>query len=158
MPRPIRARSTWRQFERRRRRAEKKRPAGVGAVSVYGMGRFPVTLVQRAVDKVAGHGGGNSRIHCYERVTIESKGITRLTTADVGFMSPQVTHRRGIDGESQSKVVISQVARFPEGTLGRSDAHDVCQRVASVTICTRRSMKNGAAPTASPMRFGVIST
>jgi hypothetical protein len=55
-----------------------------GAVSVYGMGRFPVTLYKRAVDQVAGHGGRNSRIDCC--VAIESEGINspplRLFSAD----------------------------------------------------------------------------
>ena len=53
-----------------------------GALSVYGMGRFSRNLVQRAVDKVAGNGGRNSRIHCCKRTAIEGEGITLLTTAD----------------------------------------------------------------------------
>jgi hypothetical protein len=38
-----------------------------GAVSIYGMGRFPVTSVQGAVAEAAGHVGRHSRVHCCER-------------------------------------------------------------------------------------------
>ena len=37
-----------------------------GAVSIYGMGRFPVTLYQRTVAESAGHVGRHSRVHCCE--------------------------------------------------------------------------------------------
>jgi hypothetical protein len=33
-----------------------------GGVSVYGLGRFPVTLYLRAVDKASGQGAGIARI------------------------------------------------------------------------------------------------
>ena len=48
-----------------------------GAVSVYGMGRFPITLYKEQWAQAAGHGGGNSRVYCCERVAIEGKGMTR---------------------------------------------------------------------------------
>jgi hypothetical protein len=41
-----------------------------GALSIYGMGRFPVTLAE-----AARHVGRNSRIHCCERSAIEGEGL-----------------------------------------------------------------------------------
>ena len=46
-----------------------------GALSVYGMGRFPVTL-QGAVVEAAGHVGRDSRVHCRERRAIEGEGLS----------------------------------------------------------------------------------
>ena len=41
-----------------------------GAVSIYGMGRFPVTVA-----KAAGNGERHSRFHCSERNQIEGEGV-----------------------------------------------------------------------------------
>jgi hypothetical protein len=42
-----------------------------GAVSIYGMGRFPVTTVAEA----AGHVGRHSRVHWCDRSAIEDEGL-----------------------------------------------------------------------------------
>jgi hypothetical protein len=47
-----------------------------GGVSVYGMGRFPITLykpVQGAVDQAARHGGRDPRVHQGERTGAEGE-------------------------------------------------------------------------------------
>ena len=46
-----------------------------GALSIYGMGRFPVTLYERTVAEAAGHVGRHSRLHCCERSAIEGEGL-----------------------------------------------------------------------------------
>ena len=46
-----------------------------GALSIYGMGRFPVTL-QGTVVEAAGHGGRYSGVYCCARRRIEGKGLT----------------------------------------------------------------------------------
>ena len=38
-----------------------------GAVSIYGMGRFPVTLYKEKVAEAVGYVGRHSRVHCRER-------------------------------------------------------------------------------------------
>jgi hypothetical protein len=46
-----------------------------GAVSVYGMGRFPVTLYKGAVAEAPGHVGRHSRFHRCKRSAIEGQGM-----------------------------------------------------------------------------------
>ena len=46
-----------------------------GALSVYGMGRFPVTLYKEQWLKLLGHVGRDSRVHCRERRAIEGEGL-----------------------------------------------------------------------------------
>ena len=47
-----------------------------GAVSIYGMGRFPVTLLQGAMAKAVGFGARNTELHCGERSAFEDEGVT----------------------------------------------------------------------------------
>src|SRR5262245_10562668 len=103
-------------------------------VHVHGGGSL-----QMCASEMTGHGGRNSGSHCCERGTIESKGITRLTTAGaavhecaVGSPVAKCPNRPRVS----VKLSYSQVARFPEGTLGRSGAHDVFQ---SGELSSRRS-------------------
>jgi hypothetical protein len=49
-----------------------------GAVSIYGMGRFPVTLYKEQWVEAARHGGRDSRVHCRERRAIEGEGLNRV--------------------------------------------------------------------------------
>jgi hypothetical protein len=46
-----------------------------GAVSVYGMGRFPVTLYKEQWLKPVGYVGRYSRVHCRKRSAVEGKGL-----------------------------------------------------------------------------------
>ena len=46
-----------------------------GAVSIYGMGRFPVTLYKEQWLKAVGHVLRHSGVHCRERSKIESEGL-----------------------------------------------------------------------------------
>ena len=47
-----------------------------GAVSIYGMGRFPVTLYKEQWLKLLGHVRRHSRVHRCERGAIEEKGLS----------------------------------------------------------------------------------
>ena len=44
-----------------------------GAVSIYGMGRFPVTFVQGTMAQAPGYVGGYSRVHCRQRSAVEDE-------------------------------------------------------------------------------------
>ena len=44
-----------------------------GAVSIYGMGRFPVTLYKETVAEAASHVGRDSRLHCCQRSATQEK-------------------------------------------------------------------------------------
>jgi hypothetical protein len=46
-----------------------------GAVSVYGLGRFPVILYKEQWLKLLDYVGGYSRIHCCERSAVDGKGL-----------------------------------------------------------------------------------
>ena len=48
-----------------------------GAVSIYGMGRFPVTLYKEQWLKLLEHVSRYSRVHCRERSTVEDQGIMK---------------------------------------------------------------------------------
>ena len=47
-----------------------------GAVSIYGMGRFPVTLYKRAVAEAVGYGPRNSDLHSGKRRATEGEEVT----------------------------------------------------------------------------------
>ena len=57
-----------------------------GAVSIYGMGRFPSDLVQRTVAEAVRHVGRHSRVHFRERGAVEGKRL-------VGGMKSQTLRR-----------------------------------------------------------------
>jgi hypothetical protein len=60
------------------RRSRWRWPAGSSLSLRHGA--LSRNLVQRAVAEAAGHGGGNSRVYCCERVAIEGEGITRCSS------------------------------------------------------------------------------
>jgi hypothetical protein len=50
-----------------------------GAVSIYGMGRFPVTSY-RTMAEAVGYVGRNLRVHCRERGAVEGEGLKLIVS------------------------------------------------------------------------------